>query len=309
MNSPFTPHAETVPGLALKKLDHDFWIELESTYRERIVQRQELYAKHGSKIIVALPGSQFHFNKRTAIFHNAILGTSANIRTTEPWQFLLNNVPEDFTIIQLHPKTGLPTFTAGIACAAVGWNVATKIGKPLHEIHESVPDYQKMKMSMDRYFTKVTPDKPIQRGSWGIEVGQPLFVQPDDPHFALRRHQDPNLAIDDLYLHVNWQILRRLPRSQAVAFNYKALFTPVTEFRDEPYIPKLVATLMKEGKPSIMDYKATYHVEHVALPAFEQWAKEQEEKGLVPPKWNPRTLDEDPFFPGWHAKWNLSNTG
>ena len=58
MHSPFTPHAETVLLLALKKLDHDFWIELESTYRERIVQRQELYAKHGSKIIVALPGSE-----------------------------------------------------------------------------------------------------------------------------------------------------------------------------------------------------------------------------------------------------------
>lgn len=64
---------------------------------------------------------------------------------------------------------------------------------------------------------------------------------------------------------------------------------------------------MKEGKPSLMDYKANYHVEHVALPAFEEMAKEQEEKGLVPPNWDPRTLDEAPFFPGWHVKWNLSN--
>jgi hypothetical protein len=30
--------------LALKKLEHNFWIELESSYRERIVQRKALYA-------------------------------------------------------------------------------------------------------------------------------------------------------------------------------------------------------------------------------------------------------------------------
>lgn len=58
MNYLLNSHPETVIPLAMKKLDHDFWIELESTYPVRIVQRQELFAKHGSKIIVALPGSE-----------------------------------------------------------------------------------------------------------------------------------------------------------------------------------------------------------------------------------------------------------
>lgn len=152
----------------------------------------------------------------------------------------------------------------------------------------------------------MTPDKPIQRGSWGLEVGQPLFMQPDDPHFAVRKSQDPDLRVEDLYLRVDWQSLRRLPRSQAIVFNYKALFTPMTEFRSEPYIPKLVAKILREGKPSIMAYKGTFHIEHKALPALDEWAREQEEEGLVPKDWKVRTLDEDPFFPGWQNKWSLS---
>jgi hypothetical protein len=124
----------------------------------------------------------------------------------------------------------------------------------------------------------MTPDKPIQRGSWGLKVGQPLFMQPDDPHFALREGQNPDLKVDDIFLRVDWQILRRLPRSQAIVFNYKALFTPMTELRSEPYIPKLVAEILKEGNPRIMAYKGTFHIAHRALPALEDWASEQERK-------------------------------
>ena len=46
--------------------------------------------------------------------------------------------------------------------------------------------------------------------------------------------QDPNLRLEDCHLRVDWQTLRRLPLSAAVLFNFKAVFTPVTEFRDEP---------------------------------------------------------------------------
>lgn len=107
------------------------------------------------------------------------------------------------------------------------------------------------------------------------------------------------MTIEDVFLRVDWQTLRRLPRSRAIVFNFKALFTPITDFRNEPYIPKLVLKVLKEGKRPIMTYKGTHHTEHRVIPALEEWAKEQEEKGMVVKDWAERTLDEDPFFPGW----------
>ena len=105
-------------------------------------------------------------------------------------------------------------------------------------------------------------------------------------------------------MRVDWQTLRRLPLSGAVVFNFKALFTPVTEFRDEPYVPALVLKILNEGKKNLMDYKRSWQIEHVVKPAMEAYHKEQVEKGLVESNWEPHTLEESPYFRGWEEKWH-----
>ncbi|KAJ3528816.1 hypothetical protein NM208_g10034 [Fusarium decemcellulare] len=311
--------------MSLKKLDPDFWLEVENTYVERIRQRQALYAKHGKDVLQALPGSElackelmemaiqffcarypqaFELHGRT--FVNHILGVKQDLDKIEPLHFLLNHVPEDFGLTLRDPATGRYCFRAGVICSSVGWKLSHKIGLGLPEIHAPVPDYkEKMEFSMDRFFTKMPTDSPIQRGSWGLEIGQPLFLPADHPDFSHRESQNPSLRDEDLYLRVDWQTLRRLPLSGSIVFNFKALFTPMTEFRDEPYIPSLVLKTLNEGKENIMKYKGTWHVEHVAKPALRAWEREQMEQGVIPQDWEPRTLDENPFFPGWERKWNL----
>lgn len=162
-----------VVGKALKKMEPDWWLELESTYCERIAQRKELYAQYGKKIVDALPGSegacrelmemviqfltrrypnQFTYDSNEGTFENRILGTVTQTRRTNPLIVLLENVPEDFLITQGDEKTGLYSLRAGVSCSAVGWNLGTKIGKNLSEIHVPVPDYkERMEFSMDRY--------------------------------------------------------------------------------------------------------------------------------------------------------------
>lgn len=146
--------------------------------------------------------------------------------------------------------------------------------------------------------------RPIQRGSWGLEVDKPLFMPPGDPHEQHRLHQSPDLDLSRIHLRVDWQTLRRMPLSGAIIFNFKALFTPLTAFRDEPYVPRLVAHVLTKARPKMMEYKGTWHIEHVALPALQRWAREQEDDGLVEPKWEVRTLEESPWFPGWREKWH-----
>ncbi|KAJ7168158.1 hypothetical protein C8R43DRAFT_1094745 [Mycena crocata] len=312
--------------MSLKTMDPDRWIELESTYRTRIHQRTQLYIKHGKKIVDWLPGSegacrelmemviQFvcaryprQFSYASGVFYNNILDLSSDTRAVHPLLVLLQHIPEDFLITQEDNKTGLYAFRAGVSCSSVGWNVSTKLGLNLQQIHVPVPDYkEKMEFSMDRlrYFSKMPTNKPIQRGSWSIEVGQPLFLQEDDTAYTISREPGaaPDLEISEIHLRVDWQTLRRLPRSRAIVFNFKALFTPIEEFRSEPYVPRLLLKILQESKPSFLKYKAFAHVERKVLPALEQWATEQEDKGWVPVDWKVRTLAEDPFFPGWEAK-------
>jgi len=312
--------------MSLTKLEPDWWLELESTYAERIRQRQELFAKHGNSVLDMLPGSElackelmeiclqflcarypqyFDLDRENMLFHNHILGTTSDLKNMPPLHAILNNVPEDFALMLREPETGFYRFRAGVICSALGWNLGTKLGMRLHEIHAPIPDYkEKMQFSMDRYFAKKPTDKSIQRGSWGLEVDKPLYMPPGDPHEKYRELQDEDLTVARCHLRVDWQTLRRLPLSAAVCFNFKALFTPVEYFRDEPYIPSLMLKILKDGKKSIMDYKNTWHTEHRVIPALEEYEKEQIEKGVIEKDWQAHTLEQSPFFPGWEEKWH-----
>ncbi|KAF6818877.1 hypothetical protein CMUS01_11823 [Colletotrichum musicola] len=314
--------------MSLTKMDTDFWIELESTYRERVAQRRDLYARHGGDVLDALPGSelackelmemvlqflcarypnQFELEDNGKVLVNRILGTRTDLAQTKPLVVLIENVPEDFGIMLRDPETGRYFLRAGIICSSVGWNLAEKVGQGLPGIHKEVPDYkEKMEFSMDRFFTKMPTSKPIQRGSWGLEKGQPLYLPVDDPGFAHRQVQDPDLTPVDVHLRVDWQTLRRLPLSGAVVFNFKALFTPLTEMANEPYIPSIVLKVLNEGKENILKYKGTWHVEHIAKPALEEYERRQVETGMIEKNWTPHTLAEAPFFPGWESKWAVS---
>ncbi|KAJ5104553.1 hypothetical protein NUU61_001900 [Penicillium alfredii] len=311
--------------MSLTKLETDWWIELENTYKSRIAQRKDLFATNGKAVLDALPGSelackemmemalqficarypQYFTLEDNRMLHNRILGTEQDIRAKHPLGVLLDNVPEDFAVMMRDDVTGSYFLRAAVICSAMGWNVATKIGRPLHEIHAPIPDYkEKMQFSMERFFTKMPTEKPIQRASWGLEMGEPLYMAPGDPQEQHRLSQDPDLSIKDCSLRVDWQTLRRLPLSGAMVFNFKALFTPITEFQDEPAVPALVAKILKEAKHSFMVYKGVWHVQHVVLPKLEEWAKEQEENGVVAKDWQVATLSESPWFRDWEVKWH-----
>lgn len=146
--------------------------------------------------------------------------------------------------------------------------------------------------------------KPIQRGSWGIEVDQPLYQPEGHAHEKYRLGQLPDVTLSRCHLRVDWQTLRRLPLSGAIIFNFKAVFTPVTEFRDEPYIPELILKVVNEGKKNLLDYKNFWHVEHACKSELEKYAQEQKDKGVVEKDWEVKTLDESPWFPGWQEKWH-----
>ena len=84
-------------------------------------------------------------------FNNRILGITQDVRCKHPLLILLDNVPEDFAIMLRNPENGYYFFRAGVICSALGWNVGSKIGLQLHQIHAPIPDYkEKMQFSMDR---------------------------------------------------------------------------------------------------------------------------------------------------------------
>ncbi|KAL1856797.1 hypothetical protein Plec18167_005205 [Paecilomyces lecythidis] len=147
-------------------------------------------------------------------------------------------------------------------------------------------------------------DKPIQRGAWFVEDWEPLFVTPEE-YKANKgtRRKGENVTIDQCNLRVDWQTLRRLPLSGAIVFNFKAIFTPMTELREEPYIPSLMYKQITDGKPSLTEEKVHDHIRPTVLGALQEWKSEQVRKGTIIANWKEETLQESPFYPGWEERW------
>lgn len=152
-------------------MDPNYWLELESSYCERVRQRRALVHEHGKSVMQCLPGSELackelmemavqflcarypsHFQlDKSRILRNDILGVEYDLVQEDPLDVLLNNLPEDFAIMLRDEVTGRYQFRAGIICSSLGWNLDDKIGKGLSAIHEPVPKYQeKMEFSVDR---------------------------------------------------------------------------------------------------------------------------------------------------------------
>lgn len=163
-------------------MEPDWWLELENTYVERIQQRKQLFATHGKAVLDCLPGSEaacketmemalqflvarypqyFSLSHTTTnltsapdLFINKILDREFHIREMDPLIVILENVPEDFALTMQDTDTGLYEFRAGVICSSLGWNLGTKLGMTLAEIHAPVPDYkEKLKPSIDRCAT------------------------------------------------------------------------------------------------------------------------------------------------------------
>jgi hypothetical protein len=153
-------------------METDWWLELVNTYSTCIADRKALFEKYGKWVLDYLPGSElackelmemslqflcarypqyFLLSADKTIFHNGILNNTTDLKFTHPLHVLLGNVPEDFALMLRNPDDGFYYFRAGVICSSLGWNLGSKLGMQLHEIHAPIPDYkEKMQFSMDR---------------------------------------------------------------------------------------------------------------------------------------------------------------
>ncbi|KAJ0425928.1 hypothetical protein BJY00DRAFT_324399 [Aspergillus carlsbadensis] len=286
--------------MSLSKMQPDYWIELEKNYFDSLKQRKALLEQHGSTIMNYALGSElacrelmemvlqfvciryphyFALEESNTVFVNRLLDTRTDITSTHPLHVLFDNIPEDFPIMMRDEKDGNYCLRAGYICSSIGWTFGTHFNRPLRAIH-------------------------TERGAWFIEDWKPLLISPEE--YALNagtRYQGETVPIEQCYLRVDWQTLRRLPLSGAVVFNFKAVFSPVVELREEPYIPALLYKQVTEGKRVITEPKVHKHILRVVLQALKEWKKEQVEKGVVERDWEEETLQESPFYPGWDETW------
>ena len=126
-------------------------------------------------------------------------------------------IHEDLCLLER--RDGHWCLTATAVAAPTAWDIESKMGRSLDEVHAPVPRYASdLSDRMNRFFDRLDPDRPVWRANRTVTPYPQLWI--DVP----TRGESPDSGItadnagERLWLRVERQTLRRFPRSDGIEF-------------------------------------------------------------------------------------------
>ncbi|MBJ7504822.1 MAG: DUF3445 domain-containing protein [Ilumatobacteraceae bacterium] len=164
-------------------------------------------------------------------------------------------VPDDLAVLR-SIATGdgeqLP-FVAGVVCSPSRWRLADKIGHDMLAVHQPVALYgEHIGAAVDTTLTRLSPDKPVWRSNWTLE-DHPALFQPFAPGRQLVEHPT------ELWIRIERETLRRLPRTQGVLFTIRSFQEPLTTYVQRgPEAIGVLRELVARLPDAVARYKSVY---------------------------------------------------
>jgi hypothetical protein len=252
------------------------WFEIDALYPDELRQRRALLADRHADVFAALPESEAAraetltcvadhlcrqhptwFQTDAQRLVNRLTGETWDLAspTCDPLELAGRLVQEDLCIVQ-HADDG-PRFTAAVLCFPSRWRLRDKIGKPLQAVHGPVPLYaDRLARPVDRFMQHVKPGHIAQRLNWSVLDDPELFQTTGHGRDGLNAAITAENAGTQLYLRVERQALRRLPRSAAVLFGIRVHVYPLTQVITSPALATRLAEAVRALPPEINRYKS-----------------------------------------------------
>ncbi len=165
-------------------------------------------------------------------------------------------VGDDWCVLMRSEEDQLLRLAAASLCFPSRWKLHEKVGLPLLEIHQPVPEYaEAIGTPTNASIDRITADKPIWRVNWSVSDDARLH-QPTG-------HFDPSAGsrvVDigsDVVLRIERQTLIRLPKSGAVVFGIRTIIRTLNEVvSSEPSVAERMATSLRTMPDGMRAYKS-----------------------------------------------------
>lgn len=242
--------------MGLRALQIDDWIEIDEHFDSELEQKRELLAKNHDQVFASLDIG-FQGSKETLDLLQEFLPKRFPTEFADPIEIDPSKHPlesasllvqEDLVIMSPHEDQWV--LTAACVCFPSRWDLTTKLGKNLFEIHTPVPDYNsRIGVATNTMFGKFTKDRPVWRINWTVLDTDELYL----PSGAGRREHTPADSQsfgDSTFFRTERQTLRVLP-SGDVLFTIRTYVDSLTsidkrypEFREQ--LGQTLATVSPE---------------------------------------------------------------
>lgn len=260
-------------SLGLQALSLDEWIEIDETFTRYLDLKREQLQRNFTEWVIGLPDTENaqqellnmllehlpqHFPKHYQRRGMAI----ANLKTGETWNsqdfaalpidLAGRLVQEDLCLI--FPTGDDYILGAASVCFPLKWRLKDKIGRSVACIHAPVPGYEsKLKQPANHYFDRLRPDAPGYRFNWTVIGTSDLTILPE------RVSQTQNFTPDNIgknfWIRVERQTLRRLPKTNAIAFSIRTYIYPLSLLEKYPQAAFGLSQAILQVPSLMMTYK------------------------------------------------------
>ncbi|QRV75034.1 actin-related protein 10 [Ceratobasidium sp. AG-Ba] len=298
--------------MAHQPLSPNNWIELSSSYRWYLAEKKRVIAEQGKKVIDSLPENDaacgellecvvdFLTTRYPGLFdrlaetrdEKELDGIYSHV-TEERYQWskgcppegveglrIISRLTENDFLMARGREDGHIYFVGGLVAFPGFYLLSEKIGKSMYDVHQPVPQFnQKLLVSVERTLKRMDPNAPFERSSWEIVDDNNLFY-----HNIATLSEGEKCTTDpgDLYLRIDRQAFRKLPRSKAIIFAVHPLLKKLRDIReDSPLVPALLSKIHQETSKDLMEYKVAPAYQAELLPWLEEATKDQIARGLL----------------------------
>jgi dimethylamine monooxygenase subunit A len=228
-------------AMGLFSVPEQEWFELDQRYASEMSARRRLLATHHADVFAALPQSDHAraetlaemvgsltahrpqwFAQDRSLLHNRLASETWDRSSLpcDPLELAGRLVQEDLCVVQ--STDAGPVLTAAVLCFPSRWRLAEKIGRPLAEVHGPVPLYsERLARPVDGFMRHLKPGHIAGRLNWSVLDDATLF----QPSGKWRAEHNRTVTVDNagetLFLRVERQTLRRLPRTSAILFGIR----------------------------------------------------------------------------------------
>ncbi|WP_425038934.1 heme-dependent oxidative N-demethylase family protein [Primorskyibacter sp. S187A] len=224
---PYDIADKPLPGI--QPLDPSDWLRVDDAYAAQMRERRRLCQEQWEDVHAMLPPAEDAAREllelvrldladrpEFTVEHDCITGPDGHrtqIDRDAPLMTLASLVQEDFCLLTKAEGAREHVLTGAILCFPASWRLSEKIGKPLVQVHEPVPEYTSVAARVQRLFDGVQVGRPLWRRNvlWYQDA---TLYQPRSAHVP-RPIDDTTQAP---FLRSEHQTLLRLPRTRAVVF-------------------------------------------------------------------------------------------
>jgi hypothetical protein len=272
---PHEPYREVPAGtfrwrLGVRPLDLADWLVVTDHYHEEITTKARIMADHPDTAFCVLDDVDAECSEiATAVIdhlhrhHPERFGESRLDPDLHPLDAAGRLVQEDLVV--MIEREGELVFAGGSVCFPNRWDLRSKLGRTMAEVHEPVTDLNaQLGDTVDGFLRRLTPAKPVWRLGWGVLDTDDLY-QPLDGTAGPRPVDAPPA---EHHLRVERETLRRFPETGCILFTIHTHLTPLVE------LPADSATSLASALDAIPTGIAEYKQLDQTGAAIAEWLRE-----------------------------------